>query len=402
VQFANPIWLAGLGGILIPLAIHLLNRKEGKVIRIGSIRHFEETSTRQFKSIKLNEVLLLILRSLLILLIVFFMAQLQWPGNRDGETNWVLVEKGLDHDTEASKLIDSLIENGFEKRAFAKDFPVAADTIKETADNYWTLIESLSNEQLDSVVIVSANRSNAFVGERKPLPSNVAWINKSLAANEAVIRQVRLSADSIWTRSGKFDETESEFTTQITASSTSVKSPDTVQVVVVSDKKYAYDAKLILASLKAIDRYEPNFISITTAEPASYQGNKDTNWIFLFSDQTLKNENEKLIVLKPKPAENIIEQQTATSWIITKRLTPENVTNENLTSQLTQLFFPETESWNKAKELDVRASDDRLIKTNTTSSSKAEAKIFSGEALWIILIALTFIAERIVAYKRMQ
>jgi hypothetical protein len=400
MQFANPIWLAGLGGILIPLAIHLLSRKEGKVIRIGSIRHFEETSTRQFKSIKLNEILLLILRSLLILLIVFLLAELQWLRNSDGKTNWLLIEKGLEHDRELSKLIDSLGEKGFEKREFARGFPLADDTIRETPQNYWALVESLNNEKLDSVVIISANRIQAFRGERKALPANIAWITKSLPAKENIIHQLKLGNDSVWTRTGKFRDTETEFITQI-APGNSGKMPDTVNVAVVNDKQYAYDAKLLLASLTAIDKYSPYLVSVTATDRLQFQSNKQVDWIFWLSDDPVPSHEQNLIVLKPQPSQNIIEQLSSQSWILTQRLTPERVIEKNFTSQLMQLIFPEKGTWKKANELDIRAGDEQLIDTNTSSSEKA-ATAYSGQTLWIVLIALTFITERIVAYKRMQ
>jgi hypothetical protein len=177
---------------------------------------------------------------------------------------------------------------------------------------------------------------------------------------------------------------------------------DTINVSVVSEKKYAYDTKLILASLRAIDHYEPNLISISIADASTYQSNKKTDWIFLLSDGNVTTTDEQIIRLEVHPSENIIEQQSQSTWIITKRLTPENVVDENLTAQLTRLLFPETKSWAEANELDIRASDDRLIKTNTTLSEKTEATIYSGEGLWVFFIALTFITERIVAYKRMQ
>ena len=64
MQSAQPIMLWALAGLSIPIAIHLLSRKEGKVIYLGSLRHLRETSTQQFRGIKLNEILLLVLRSL--------------------------------------------------------------------------------------------------------------------------------------------------------------------------------------------------------------------------------------------------------------------------------------------------------------------------------------------------
>jgi len=70
MQFKQPILLWALAGLIVPLAIHLLSRKEGQVIRLGSLRHLRETSTQQFRGIKLNEILLLALRSLLVILFV--------------------------------------------------------------------------------------------------------------------------------------------------------------------------------------------------------------------------------------------------------------------------------------------------------------------------------------------
>ena len=107
MQLANPIWLWGLSGMLIPIGIHLLSRKEGRVIRIGSVRHLEDTISKQFKSIRLNEFILLGLRCLLIIILVLFLAGLDL--NITGKNGkWLLIEGGLDKDNEFSSLIDSL------------------------------------------------------------------------------------------------------------------------------------------------------------------------------------------------------------------------------------------------------------------------------------------------------
>ena len=401
MQFANPIWLAGLSGILIPLAIHLLSRKEGKVIRIGSIRHFEETSTRQFKSIKLNEILLLVLRSLLIVLIVFLLAGLQWPGSTSGKTNWLLIEKGLENDTDLKKLIDSLTGNGFEKRALAKGFPIVADSINDTAGNYWPLVESLKKEKLDSIVIISANRANGFRGEQKTLPINVAWITKSLPQHENVIESIKLSSDSAWVRSGKFTNEETAFSTEIVAGNERASAPDTVYVTLVSDKEYEYEAKLLLASLNAIDGYVPHTISLTQTDRSGLQPNHKTDWIFWMSDEKYPDIKTKLIALD-KNASSFLEQQSSAVWSLTQRVTPESVVEENLTSKLARLLFPETKTWQLANDLDVRTNDEQFIETQSSPSASLETVAYSGEALWIFLIILTFLTERFVSYKRMQ
>src|SRR5919107_1833405 len=113
MQFLNPIWLWGLTGLLIPIGIHLLSRKEGRTIKIGSVRHLEDNTTRQFKSIRLNEYLLLALRCLLITLLVFLLSDFIFNGI-DENKKWLLIEKGLECDDKLAVLIDTLQKRGFE------------------------------------------------------------------------------------------------------------------------------------------------------------------------------------------------------------------------------------------------------------------------------------------------
>src|SRR5688572_16517864 len=96
MYFSNPIWLWALTGIAIPIGIHLLNRKEGKIILIGSLRHLQESPTARFRHIRLNEILLLILRCLLLILIVMLLAGLQLASLNTENKKWLIVEKGIE------------------------------------------------------------------------------------------------------------------------------------------------------------------------------------------------------------------------------------------------------------------------------------------------------------------
>lgn len=71
MNFTQPLFLWTLAGAFIPIAIHLLSRKEGKVVKVGSLRHMEESNTSRFKSIRLNETLLLLARCLMITWLAF-------------------------------------------------------------------------------------------------------------------------------------------------------------------------------------------------------------------------------------------------------------------------------------------------------------------------------------------
>jgi len=94
MNFFNPIFLWALAGLSIPVGIHLLSRKEGKLIKLGSLRNLQETSTKQFRGIKLNEIVLLSLRCLLIIILCLLLSGLYW--NSSSVKKWVVVEKGLD------------------------------------------------------------------------------------------------------------------------------------------------------------------------------------------------------------------------------------------------------------------------------------------------------------------
>ncbi|MEQ9166083.1 MAG: BatA domain-containing protein, partial [Fulvivirga sp.] len=61
MNFANSTYLFALLGFLIPIAIHLWNKKEAKVIKVGSIQFVPTQDSNQSKSIQLNEVFLLLL-----------------------------------------------------------------------------------------------------------------------------------------------------------------------------------------------------------------------------------------------------------------------------------------------------------------------------------------------------
>ena len=191
MQFVNPIWLWGLTGLLIPIGIHLLSRREGKIIKIGSIRHLEETNSKQFKSIRLNEFLLLILRCLIITILVLFLSGFNFKSLQESG-KWLIVESGLEHDQQFSVLTDSLKRSGFEVKSLTSGFPDLSDNpsvIKKI--NYWNLLDELKKKSLMQAVVLSYNYAEGFKGKRTSLPEKVKWISKNPAPIEFVLNAIR-------------------------------------------------------------------------------------------------------------------------------------------------------------------------------------------------------------------
>ena len=267
MQFVNTIWLWGLAGLIIPIGIHLLSRKAGNVIRFGSIRHLSDTNTRQFKSIRLNEWALLILRSLVITCLVFLISGLHIDAF-EKKSKWLLVDKGLADDQEFALLIDSLRNNGFEIRSISPGFPPLRDSIiSDQKTDYWSLLEKVRMEPLEQAIVLSNNYIEGFKGERTNLPGHIQWLSKDPDSNEYVANAFQQSKDSMAIRFGRSGKRKTSFYTRKIRSedvnlthdldSVTVESLDTISVVVVYDPALVYDKNIILAALDAVQKKTP-------------------------------------------------------------------------------------------------------------------------------------------------
>jgi len=70
--------MAAAAGIIIPGIIHFWNRKQSKILKIGSISLLTQSYKQQAKSLQLQQRLLLLLRCLLILLIALLLSHPVW------------------------------------------------------------------------------------------------------------------------------------------------------------------------------------------------------------------------------------------------------------------------------------------------------------------------------------
>lgn len=218
----NPIWLWALGGLILPLAIHLLSRKEGKTIRIGSIRFLSETSTSRFSSLRLNEVALLAVRCLLIVLIALLLASLLISkADSPASQQWVAVEKGLENNEPVKNLLDSLQKDNFEIRRLLPGFPIPdADTATQPPD-YFRLSEELSQKNNIHALVIASNSLSGFKGKRISLPENITWLSYPVTLAQD------LSTDSLMLA-------------------------DTIRITLAFDKAFQYDKKIMRAALKAL------------------------------------------------------------------------------------------------------------------------------------------------------
>lgn len=86
LSFANPAMLYGLWAALLPLAIHLLNRRRSVTLPFSNVALLQALQHDRMRQVKLKQILLLILRTLLIILLVLAFARptLTGTGAADG------------------------------------------------------------------------------------------------------------------------------------------------------------------------------------------------------------------------------------------------------------------------------------------------------------------------------
>lgn len=408
MQFANPIWLWALTGLSIPVGIHLLSRKEGKVIRIGSIRHLEETNTQQFKGIRLNEIVLLALRCLMIVLFVLLISGLSFNAGKNTGTKWALVEKGLENFPAVKAQIDDFRKQDFEIRILATGFPLLADSSSLTTPvHYRKLSEELKAQTFSEAVVISKNRVNSFSGMRSALPSNVRWIGVPAEAMNYTLNAIAVN-DSVLVRTGHTSGEKTDFTTE-TFSQVSWNKPAenqvTINIVILSDELHLHDRKIVTALLFTIDMAFPVEIQITNTSPGENPAINEQDWCIWLTDKPLPASiTTNCIYLKPGAGHSLLLQETAKRWILTKRLNEETALNNNLTVRLADLLISSKKDWETASQKDSRMLPDSIAWNNGLSARKdiSTAATHTAESYLLALFFITLLIERLIAYHKNQ
>jgi hypothetical protein len=405
MQFAQPIFLWALAGLSIPIAIHLLSRKEGKVIRLGSLRHLQETSTQKFKGIKLNEILLLALRSLLIILFVLLISGIYWHSEND--KRWLVVENGLEKNPIAKKLIDSLTKQGFEQHQLQKGFPTGK-LLENAKSDHWEMVSSLAQFELQQAIVLSYSRSEDFTGIRKAIAKNIQWITFPPDSSNFIAEVIQQMPEQTFIRRGYSSPEQTVFETEIStkpiADSIKIEKLPVSSILIVSDLSFENDKQIVKSALAAISKKLP--IELTVRElPSEKVSNKSSDWLIWLSETAVpKIDSVKVISYSIKSSNQLLELVAENRWTINKRLSIDVALQENLTLQLAAILIPEKEKWNAVAHFDRRILPDRILFSGTQSNdTKASATLTPPINKYMVLLFLfVLLVERAVAYHRNQ
>jgi Aerotolerance regulator N-terminal len=270
-QLLQPIWLAAMAAISVPVAVHLWNDRRGKVLRIGSVAMLSGVTKRLAWSRRITQWWLLLLRCLLLLALAFLLTGPYWTRPAAGGKGWVLVEGS---GGAYAPVIDSLVKAGYERHALGGGGNNWAD-FREA--------DSLALPGRDFYVFSTA-LVGRFSGPRPATERAVHW--EVYAPVDSVTRWVqsawRSSADSVAVLEGSSKATGTTWARrQVVAAGLAGTKIDTatIRVRIVADRNYMTDGKYVAAAVKALRRVTGRNIVFG-----------DGGWLFWLSDRQVAGE----------------------------------------------------------------------------------------------------------------
>jgi hypothetical protein len=414
----NPTWLWALAGLLVPTGIHLLSRKEGRVIDIGSVRHLHESRTTRFKTIRVNEIALLLLRSLLVILSIMLLAGPSIDPFRPQSQKWLVLEEGVDKSNEVRRTTEKLGNQGYEVRLLAMGFPRLSEQSTNTRpfNNYWTAAKELAREDVDSIVVIGYNYQRKFKGERMTLPDNIRWIPRPVEEKEFVSSVISSDRGTLWVRKGKTSASRTAFETQkgLPLSQTDLpraEQPEVIDITIFTGEGFSHDEGILIASLKAVESITPHKIKINTRKAGESFRKPAQGAVFWLASTPPVSNLGVVIAYRECKGQNIpllISSDEAVpfcfnsgdeKWVITKRLNEEIALKDNLALHLSRLILP---SLQENDEHDLRVLPEQMAWSESSNYASVIDKQTEGTSFILLLLLATLAGERWVAYKRNQ
>lgn len=417
MTFLNPTYLWALFGLLVPIAIHLWSKKEGKTIKVGSIELLRESESKQTSSFKPNEFWLLVLRMLIISLIVMVLAEPQWKLKSKNSAITYLIEPSLLSNQKASNILNS-IDDADNIRLLMRGFPEFKnsdlDILTAETPNYWQLANEMYEIATDSIVVYTNALNSGFKGMRPVISKNIEWI---LLDPEQSVKKLPIKARKIDANIELLSMNSN--TEHTTFEKTIVKASDfditelelvvenSIKILMYYDDTFVNDSKILEASLVAASKHINKTFEITkTKEITDLSFNTFDLIIWLSENNQPPNEVVKLLEYSPDSLSNslIVERSIKNHFYLATHLNTENSIENHLPEQLLNILDLNSDLNKIILENDKRVfSKSQLSPTVSVLKTQHKDTNFISISKWIwLILGLTLLGERLLASYRKQ
>jgi hypothetical protein len=230
----TPSALLALLGLLVPLAIHLWNRRPGQEVAVGSLRWLTAGANRRMRNLRLEQVLLLLLRAALLAVLAVAVAGPVWRQVLPGGRGQVLVSPELAGTSSLAAVrpsIDSLRRRGYALRWLSAGLPKVsaaawrADSLgrrsdsvlamsQSTAGFYWERIRQAADTFASQpLYVLTPATLRGAQGTHGALPANLTWQTLPLTTENTWLQAAHSSCDSLRLLLGHSTEQQTTFRT---------------------------------------------------------------------------------------------------------------------------------------------------------------------------------------------
>ncbi|RZK61829.1 MAG: hypothetical protein EOO59_04100, partial [Hymenobacter sp.] len=231
----NPSALLALLGLLVPLAIHLWNRRPGREVAVGSLRWLAAGANRRLRNLRLEQLWLLLLRAALLAVLALAVAGPAWRQALPAGRGQVLVSPALAGTgalAAARPGIDSLRRHGYKLRWLSRGLPLVsaaawrADSLGQRPDSlslddepttagfYWARIGQAADTFAGQPLrVLTPATLRGAEGTHPRLPANVTWQPVPLAAESTWLQAAASTPDSLRLLLGYSTERQTTFRT---------------------------------------------------------------------------------------------------------------------------------------------------------------------------------------------
>jgi hypothetical protein len=364
LQWLNPAGLWALSAVLVPVAIHLWHKKQGRVVQVGSLRWLKAQQSRKLHSIRLNEPWLLMLRCLIIALAALAFAEPQWEhrGHMAPQEVVFISPEVLASQQAINAIrptIDSLQQAGYGVKRFEEGFSEIDGLASVSNADIQQIAASIPHETLaqfiaeqtppgSSVWLFTSDRRKSWKQQTAVIPASWNWIPVRLSADTTWVQQAWLSGpDTLQVQFGYTDADSINYTLQafavpgaqgrigtekaetfqyqkgtdslyIYSGSTKVLSLANrpLRLQIVHDAERGLEVKYLQPALEAVLAYKNIWHSLTVSD--TLDTSASAAYLFWWSAQPLPQVagNKHVTVIQRVAADNDASETNA--WISTK------------------------------------------------------------------------------------
>jgi len=237
--------LLALLGLVVPVAIHLWNRRPGRTVQVGSVRWLAPTANRRLRNLQLEQVWLLLLRLAVLLLLALAVAEPFWQryqADQQPRGLVLLAPEALRPEVLPAlrPAVDSLRSQGYALRLFAPGFRAVSgqawsspDSLAQLAaprlagppsagisasqpmvpDDYWVRARQAADSFPGQPLrVVAATAYRHFSGPRPALPARLTWQPVPLPDSAVwVVGAALFGADTLQLLTGRSREEATTF-----------------------------------------------------------------------------------------------------------------------------------------------------------------------------------------------